>query len=60
MIIKWAILGTLFALFMLWFIGGYIHARRRLKAGKPLLAYHRVRLDVPKIQPKSKFKSSSY
>jgi hypothetical protein len=44
MIIKWAILGSLFAFFMLWFIGGYIHAKRRLKAGKPLLAYHRVRL----------------
>lgn len=43
MIIKWAILGSLFALFMLWFIGGYIHAKRRLKAGKPLLGYHRVR-----------------
>jgi hypothetical protein len=43
MIIKWAILGSLFAFFMLWFIGGYIHAKRRLKAGKPLLGYHRVR-----------------
>ena len=42
LIIKWAILGSLFAFFMLWFIGGYIHAKRRLKAGKPLLAYHRV------------------
>ncbi|KAL1657183.1 hypothetical protein SLS61_000225 [Didymella pomorum] len=41
MIIKWAILGSLFAFFMLWFIGGYIHAKRRLKAGKPLLGYHR-------------------
>jgi hypothetical protein len=43
MIIKWAILGSMFAFFMLWFIGGYIHAKRRLKAGKPLLGYHRVR-----------------
>ncbi|KAF1359378.1 hypothetical protein EJ07DRAFT_178394 [Lizonia empirigonia] len=41
MIIKWAILGSLFAMFMLWLIGGYVHAKRRLKAGKPLLAYHR-------------------
>ncbi|KAJ4987414.1 ubiquitin-protein ligase Sel1 [Stagonosporopsis vannaccii] len=40
-IIKWSILGAMFALFMAWFIGGYIHAKRRLKAGKPLLAYHR-------------------
>ncbi|KZM22201.1 uncharacterized protein EKO05_0002124 [Ascochyta rabiei] len=41
-IIKWGILGGLFGIFMLWCIGGYIHARRRLKAGKPLLAYHRL------------------
>ncbi|KAF3001429.1 hypothetical protein E8E13_007826 [Curvularia kusanoi] len=41
MIIKWAILGGLFLIFMLWFIGGFIHAKRRLKAGKPLLGYHR-------------------
>ncbi|KAF9699897.1 hypothetical protein EKO04_002415 [Ascochyta lentis] len=40
-IVKWSILGSLFGLFMLWFIGGYLHARRRLKAGKPLLKYHR-------------------
>ncbi|KAJ4355280.1 hypothetical protein N0V95_003035 [Ascochyta clinopodiicola] len=40
-IIKWSILGSLFGLFMLWFIGGYIHAKRRMKKGKPLLAYHR-------------------
>ena len=42
MIIKWAILGSFFLFFMLWFFGGYIHAKRRLKAGKPLLKYHRV------------------
>lgn len=41
MIIKWSILGGLFLFFMLWFFGGYIHAKRRLKAGKPLLKYHR-------------------
>ncbi|KAF1932307.1 uncharacterized protein M421DRAFT_1952 [Didymella exigua CBS 183.55] len=41
MIIKWTILGSLFGLFMLWLVGGYVHAKRRLKAGKPLLAYHR-------------------
>lgn len=42
MIIKWSILGGFFLFFMLWFFGGYIHAKRRLKAGKPLLKYHRV------------------
>ncbi|KAH7076590.1 hypothetical protein BKA63DRAFT_285834 [Paraphoma chrysanthemicola] len=40
-IIKWALLGGLFFLFMAWFIGGYIHAKRRLKKGLPLLGYHR-------------------
>ena len=28
---------------MLWFVGGYIHAKRRMQKGLPLLAYHRVR-----------------
>jgi hypothetical protein len=53
MIIKWSILGGLFLFFMLWFFGGYIHAKRRLKAGKPLLKYHRVSpilLSPPHIQ----------
>ncbi|KAF1912585.1 hypothetical protein BDU57DRAFT_522953 [Ampelomyces quisqualis] len=40
-IIKWIILGVLFALFLGWFVGGYIHAKRRLKKGLPLLGYHR-------------------
>jgi hypothetical protein len=43
-IIKWIILGVFFAIFMLWFVGGYIHAKQRLKKGLPLLGYHRVRL----------------
>ncbi|KAH3948309.1 hypothetical protein HBI56_126510 [Parastagonospora nodorum] len=40
-IIKWIILGVIFALFMAWFVGGYIHAKQRLKKGLPLLGYHR-------------------
>lgn len=40
-IIKWIILGVLFAIFFGWFVGGYIHAKRRLKKGLPLLGYHR-------------------
>lgn len=46
-IIKWIILGVLFALFMAWFVGGYIHAKQRLKKGLPLLGYHRVRPFTP-------------
>ena len=43
LIVKWAILGGFFLFFTAWFLGGYIHAKYRLKKGKPLLAYHRVR-----------------
>ncbi|KAF2026495.1 hypothetical protein EK21DRAFT_73963 [Setomelanomma holmii] len=39
--IKWAIFGGLFFIFMAWFVGGYIHAKRRLSKGQKLLGYHR-------------------
>jgi hypothetical protein len=42
-IVKWAILASFFFFFLAWFLGGYIHAKARLRKGKPLLAYHRVR-----------------
>jgi hypothetical protein len=37
----------MFALFMGWFVGGYIHAKQRLRKGLPLLGYHRVCLLLP-------------
>ncbi|CAO2657001.1 Nn.00g058040.m01.CDS01 [Neocucurbitaria sp. VM-36] len=40
-IIKWVLLALIFFTFFGWFLGGYIHAKRRLKKGQPLLAYHR-------------------
>ncbi|OAG08877.1 uncharacterized protein CC84DRAFT_1215339 [Paraphaeosphaeria sporulosa] len=40
-IVKWAILASFFLFFMAWFLGGYLHAKARLRKGKPLLAYHR-------------------
>jgi hypothetical protein len=40
-IVKWSILAGIFLFFIAWFVGGYIHAKRRLRAGKPLLGYHR-------------------
>ncbi|KAF2846833.1 hypothetical protein T440DRAFT_220222 [Plenodomus tracheiphilus IPT5] len=40
-IIKWIILITFFLVFFGWFVGGYIHAKQRLRKGLPLLAYHR-------------------
>jgi hypothetical protein len=52
-IIKWIILGVFFAVFMLWFVGGYIHAKQRLKKGLPLLRYHRVRsITTPSPPPR--------
>ncbi|KAF2468264.1 uncharacterized protein BDR25DRAFT_327017 [Lindgomyces ingoldianus] len=40
-IIKWSILAGIFFFFMAWFVGGYIHAKRRMRKGKPLMGYHR-------------------
>lgn len=40
-ILKWVILACIFLFFMIWFVGGYIHAKQRLKKGLPLLFYHR-------------------
>ncbi|KAF1946304.1 hypothetical protein EJ02DRAFT_450745 [Clathrospora elynae] len=40
-IVKWAILAAFFFVFFGWFVGGHIHAKRRLRSRKPLLAYHR-------------------
>ncbi|KAH9879302.1 hypothetical protein J1614_002741 [Plenodomus biglobosus] len=39
-IIKWIVLITFFLIFFGWFVGGYIHAKHRLRKGLPLLAYH--------------------
>ncbi|GAB7341590.1 hypothetical protein MBLNU457_7797t1 [Dothideomycetes sp. NU457] len=39
--VRYIIFIALFFLFVFYFLGGYIHARRRILAGKPPLAYHR-------------------
>ncbi|KAK4942339.1 hypothetical protein LTR10_017946 [Elasticomyces elasticus] len=39
--IKWAVIASLLVLFFLFFLGGYLHARRRMRKGLPPLAYHR-------------------
>ncbi|KAF2634939.1 hypothetical protein P280DRAFT_474235 [Massarina eburnea CBS 473.64] len=41
LIVKWSILAGFFLFFTLWFLGGYMHAKQRLRKGKPLLSYHR-------------------
>lgn len=43
-IIKWAVAGGITLFFLLWFVGGYIHARRRVRKGLKPLLYHRFLL----------------
>ena len=45
--IKWGIVGALILIFVLWIVGGYYHAKRRIAKGLPPLAYHRVRKHRP-------------
>jgi hypothetical protein len=40
--IKWGIIGGIFVFFLVFFFGGYFHARRRMKNGLAPLGYHRV------------------
>ncbi|KAF2278101.1 uncharacterized protein EI97DRAFT_431362 [Westerdykella ornata] len=40
-IVKYSILGAIFVFFLAWFVGGYLHARSRMRKGKKLLLYHR-------------------
>jgi hypothetical protein len=42
-IIKWAVIGAIFVAFLAFFLGGYLHAKSRMKKGLAPLAYHRVR-----------------
>ncbi|KAK0515947.1 hypothetical protein JMJ35_001981 [Cladonia borealis] len=42
--IKWAVVGAIILIFLLWFVGGYYHAQRRIKKGLPPLGYHRFLL----------------
>ncbi|KAL2444217.1 hypothetical protein ABEF95_015941 [Exophiala dermatitidis] len=39
--IKWAVIATLLVALALYLIGGYLHAKRRMRKGLPPLAYHR-------------------
>jgi hypothetical protein len=41
MAVRYAIIALLFALILVYFIGGYYHAKRRASKGLPPLAYHR-------------------
>ncbi|KAF2270726.1 hypothetical protein CC78DRAFT_140696 [Lojkania enalia] len=40
-IVKWCILAAIFFFFFAWFVGGYIHAKKRMRKGLPLMRYHR-------------------
>ncbi|KAK5556857.1 hypothetical protein LTR46_005369 [Exophiala xenobiotica] len=39
--IKWAIIAAILVAFLVFFVAGYWHARRRMRKGLPPLAYHR-------------------
>jgi len=39
-IVKWSILGAIVLFFLVWFVGGHFHAKRRIKKGLPPLRYH--------------------
>lgn len=47
--IKWAIMGAVFLIAILWSMGGYYHAQRRMKKGLRPLAYHRVRIHITMV-----------
>jgi hypothetical protein len=53
MAIRYTIIIVIFAIILLYFVGGYLHARRRLKKGLPLKRYHRwmVRRSYRQQQP---------
>ncbi|KIX01550.1 uncharacterized protein Z518_09276 [Rhinocladiella mackenziei CBS 650.93] len=39
--IKWAVIAAILLAALLYFVGGYVHAKRRMQKGLPPLAYHR-------------------
>ncbi|KAF4589479.1 ubiquitin-protein ligase Sel1/Ubx2 [Ophiocordyceps camponoti-floridani] len=49
-IIKWVVFLVIVLLFTLYVLGGYLHARYRIKKGLPPLAYHRC-LVARRMQP---------
>lgn len=63
---RYAIICVIFAAILVYFIGGYYHAKRRLKKGQPPLAYHRwmvrssVRYQQPQYQPRYQYGPDPY
>ncbi|KAL8724552.1 MAG: hypothetical protein Q9181_006775 [Wetmoreana brouardii] len=47
--IKWAVVAAIFLAVVLFFVGGYFHAKRRIRRGQPPLPYHR-RMRYPPAQ----------
>ncbi|EME79123.1 uncharacterized protein MYCFIDRAFT_34795, partial [Pseudocercospora fijiensis CIRAD86] len=39
--LRYTVICIIFASILLFFLGGYVHAKRRLRKGLPLLGYHR-------------------
>ncbi|KAF1992141.1 hypothetical protein K402DRAFT_416613 [Aulographum hederae CBS 113979] len=40
-IVKWVVVSVIFFVFFVWIIGGYYHARRRIRQGLKPMGYHR-------------------
>ncbi|CAF9933159.1 MAG: hypothetical protein GOMPHAMPRED_007162 [Gomphillus americanus] len=57
-IIKWAVIGGLFAVLLAWIVIGHVHARRRVRKGRPLLAYHRYLISSSAVP--SPYAANSY
>ncbi|KAK5092194.1 hypothetical protein LTR70_005849 [Exophiala xenobiotica] len=56
-VIKWVITAVVLVALVLFFVGGYFHARMRMKKGLPPLRYHRWL--VPRRQREQYFPSQS-
>ena len=41
-IIKWAIIGGIMLFFVIYLVGGYLHAKRRIRKGLKPMRYHKV------------------
>ena len=51
--IKWAVVAAIFFAIVLFFVGGYFHAKRRIRKGQAPLRYHRVSRDQVQYEEES-------
>lgn len=64
--VRYALICVILAIILLYFVGGYCHARSRLKKGQPPLAYHRwmvqrsARYEQPQHQQSYPYRPDPY